>query len=57
MTTLHDVAPDLEGKLRRISLELEQGSRRDTTRSMSDNVQIVMTMEQEAAYFRRLSDE
>ncbi|KAF8501977.1 CHAT domain-containing protein [Gautieria morchelliformis] len=57
MTELRDVAPELEQKLRSISLALEQGSFRDIPRTMSDNPQKVMSMEREAAHFRRLNDE
>ena len=57
MMDLHDVAPELEEKLRHISLALEQGSLRDASRSLSHTPQKVMSMEREASHFHRLNDE
>jgi hypothetical protein len=57
MTNLHDAAPELEAKLRRISIALEQGSLRDVLKSPSDAPQKVMLMEQEASHLRRLNDD
>jgi hypothetical protein len=57
MTDLHDVAPQLEEKLGRISVALERGSLRDVSRNQCDTPQKVMSMEQEASHFHRLNDE
>ncbi|KAF8512788.1 CHAT domain-containing protein [Gautieria morchelliformis] len=57
MSDLRDVAPELEHRLRRISLTLEQGSLRDVSRDMSDCSQSAVSMEREASHFRRLNDE
>ncbi|KAF8531369.1 CHAT domain-containing protein [Gautieria morchelliformis] len=57
MDDLHESAPELEAKLRRISLALEQGSLRDVSQDISDSPQTVMAMEREAARLRRLNDE
>ncbi|KAF8512786.1 CHAT domain-containing protein [Gautieria morchelliformis] len=57
MSDLRDVAPELEQRLRRISLTLEQGSLRDVSRDMSDCSQKAVSMEREASHFRRLNDE
>ena len=57
MTRLHEVAPELEMKLKSLSFALEQGSLRDTSRNLSDSPQKVMSMEQEARHFYRLNVE
>jgi hypothetical protein len=58
MTKLHDAKPDLEKRLRYISLALEQGSLLDMSRSLSGTPwQKSTTMEQEATRLRRLNDE
>jgi hypothetical protein len=57
ISNLRDAAPELEERLRRISLALEQGSFRDTSRSLSDTPQKVMVMEQEASHFHLLNDQ
>ena len=57
MTDLHEVAPELEAKLRHISVTLEEALLRDTSRNMSDSQQKVMLMEKEASYCRNLNDE
>jgi len=57
MKDLRKVAPELEDKLRHISLILEQGSLRDVSRSLSDSPQIVMEMEKDVSRFRRLNEE
>jgi tetratricopeptide (TPR) repeat protein len=57
MTDLRNAAPELEERLRSISIALEQGSFRDLSRSLSDSPQEVMSMEQEVSRFRRLNDE
>jgi hypothetical protein len=57
MTDLHDIAPELEERLRCISFALEQGSLRDVSRNMSDSPQKVMSMEKEASHFQDLGDE
>ena len=50
MNDLCDAAPELEGKLRRISMEIELW---DVPGRLSDDTQRVMSMEQEASRFRR----
>jgi tetratricopeptide (TPR) repeat protein len=50
-------APEAVQKLKRISRALEQGSLRDSARSVSDTSQQVMSMEQETARYRRLNDD
>ena len=57
MTYLHHVAPELAEKLRCISFSLEQGSLRDVSQSVSDDVKTAMSVERETAHFRRLNDE
>jgi hypothetical protein len=57
MTHLHEVAPVLENRLKSLSLALEQGSLRDTSRSPIDRPQKLISMEQEARHFRRLNTE
>jgi tetratricopeptide (TPR) repeat protein len=57
MTNLHDAAPELGAKLRRISIALERGSLRDALKSRSDASQKVMSMEQESSRLRRLNDD
>jgi hypothetical protein len=57
MSHLREVAPELEMKLKSLSFVLEQGSLRDTSRSLSDSPQKVMSMEQEARHFYRLNVE
>ena len=57
MTDLRDVAPELEQKLSRISLALEQGSLRDASSGLPDATSRAISMEQEASHFRRLNDE
>ena len=57
MNDLRDVAPELEEKLKRISLALEQGSLRDVSRSPSYDSRRIISMDQEASHFRRLNDE
>jgi len=57
MSHLREVAPELEMKLKSLSFALEQGSLRDTSRSLSDSPQKVMSMEQEARHFYRLNVE
>lgn len=52
------VAPEAVQKLKRISHALEQGSLRDSVSSVSDTSQQVMsTLEQETARYRRLNDD
>jgi hypothetical protein len=53
---LWEVAPELEEKLRHISLTLEQGSLQDVSRDMSNSVHKIMSMEQKVSYFRCLND-
>jgi hypothetical protein len=57
MMDLCEIAPELEGKLRHISLALEQGSLRDASSSLYDTPQKVISMEKDAADLRRLHDE
>ena len=57
LADLRNVAPELLEKSRRISLALEQGSLRDVSTTVFDDTRRVMSMEQEAAHFRRLNDE
>ena len=57
ITNLHDVAPELEKEVRRISLALEFSSLRDVSRHLSDTPQKVMSMEEEASHFLRLNNE
>ena len=57
MTSLHDVAPDLERRLRQISLALVHGSLGDASEIPSDNALKVTSVARETFPFRRLNDE
>jgi hypothetical protein len=55
---LHEVTPELEIKIRHISLELEQGSSQDMVRNLrSSTPQKLWSMEQEVSHFHHLNDE
>ena len=55
MICLREVAPVLQNKLKSLSLALEQGSLRDTSRDLTDSPQRKMLMEREAHHFYRLN--
>ena len=57
MADLHDVAPELEKRLRSISSALELGSFRDASRTLSDSPQKLLSMEREASHFQKLDNE
>ncbi|KAF8886627.1 hypothetical protein CPB84DRAFT_1850089 [Gymnopilus junonius] len=51
---LHDIAPELERDLKRISVALEQGSHRDMPMGNLNNLQ-KLSLEEEVQYFERLA--
>jgi hypothetical protein len=56
MTNLRDAAPELEEKLRHISLALERGSFRDVSGNLPNTPHKVIPIEQEATHFLRLNE-
>ncbi|THH16518.1 hypothetical protein EW146_g4137 [Bondarzewia mesenterica] len=57
LDSLRAEAPELSKQLEGISMALEQGSKRDECRRLSDSQQIVMSIEQEAIRYRGLDEE